>query len=190
MCVCVSFRTFSNIFFVLRVGAGESVGVANCACDCTRHVCIKYHPHSCLPHTWEFRLEMEDPQGILCADAGRVGDLVTEKGLVASKEPAPHVQLACSAQYCAFPVDGNALCVWSTEDPLYQVFKNFCVFFVKSDDTESLAVACPFLGCCLGDSAPWGFQDQLWEKQKHCAYAGVLENKLPGITSLKKVLPQ
>ncbi|XP_045626528.1 WD repeat-containing protein 27 isoform X2 [Ursus americanus] len=63
---------------------------------------------------------MEDPQGILCADAGRVGDLVTEKGLVASKEPAPHVQLACSAQYCAFPVDGNALCVWSTEDPLYQ----------------------------------------------------------------------
>ncbi|XP_040483432.1 WD repeat-containing protein 27 [Ursus maritimus] len=63
---------------------------------------------------------MEDPQGILCADAGRVGDLVTEKGLVASKEPAPHVQLACSAQYCAFPVDGNALCVWSTKDPLYQ----------------------------------------------------------------------
>uniref|UniRef100_A0A452TTB0 WD repeat domain 27 n=1 Tax=Ursus maritimus TaxID=29073 RepID=A0A452TTB0_URSMA len=63
---------------------------------------------------------MEDPQGILCADAGRVGDLVTEKGLVASKEPAPHVQLACSTQYCAFPVDRNALCVWSTEDPLYQ----------------------------------------------------------------------
>uniref|UniRef100_G1MEY0 WD repeat domain 27 n=1 Tax=Ailuropoda melanoleuca TaxID=9646 RepID=G1MEY0_AILME len=63
---------------------------------------------------------MEDPQEILCADAGRVGDLVTEKGLVASKEPASHVQLACSAQYCAFPVDGNALCVWSTEDPSYQ----------------------------------------------------------------------
>ncbi|XP_045860106.1 WD repeat-containing protein 27 [Meles meles] len=63
---------------------------------------------------------MEDAQGILRADAGCLGDVVTEKGLVALKEPVAHAQLACRAQYCAFPVDGNMLCVWSTEDPSYQ----------------------------------------------------------------------
>ncbi|XP_027458776.2 WD repeat-containing protein 27 isoform X5 [Zalophus californianus] len=67
----------------------------------------------------EPRLEMGDPQGNLCTDAG-VGDLVTEKCLVASKGPARRVQLACSGQYCAFPLDGNALCVWNTDDPSYQ----------------------------------------------------------------------
>ncbi|XP_032693140.1 WD repeat-containing protein 27 [Lontra canadensis] len=63
---------------------------------------------------------MEDARGILCADARCLGDVVTEKGLVALKEPVAHVQLACRAQYCAFPADGNTLCVWSTEDPSYQ----------------------------------------------------------------------
>ncbi|XP_032263346.1 WD repeat-containing protein 27 isoform X2 [Phoca vitulina] len=62
---------------------------------------------------------MGDPQGSLCTDAG-VGDLVTEKCLVASEEAACRAQLACSGQYCAFPLHGNALCVWSTDDPSYQ----------------------------------------------------------------------
>ncbi|XP_077910579.1 WD repeat-containing protein 27 isoform X1 [Halichoerus grypus] len=62
---------------------------------------------------------MGDPQGSLCTDAG-VSDLVTEKCLVASEEAACRAQLACSGQYCAFPLHGNALCVWSTDDPSYQ----------------------------------------------------------------------
>ncbi|XP_059032444.1 WD repeat-containing protein 27 isoform X4 [Mustela lutreola] len=68
----------------------------------------------------ESRSQMEDARGILCADGGCLGDVLTEKGLVAPKEPVAHVQLACSAQYCAFPADGNTLCVWSTEDPSHQ----------------------------------------------------------------------
>ncbi|VCW83920.1 unnamed protein product [Gulo gulo] len=97
---------------------------------------------------------MEDAQGILCADVNCLGDVVTEKGLVASKEPVAHVQLACSTQYCAFPVDGNMLCVWSTEDPSYQVSRKSCVCFLRSDDMGSLALTCPLLGRCPGDSAP------------------------------------
>ncbi|XP_032194326.1 WD repeat-containing protein 27 isoform X5 [Mustela erminea] len=68
----------------------------------------------------ESRSQMEGARGILCADGGCLGDVLTEKGLVALKEPVAHVQLACSAQYCAFPADGNTLCVWSTEDPSHQ----------------------------------------------------------------------
>ncbi|XP_046305340.1 WD repeat-containing protein 27 isoform X2 [Marmota monax] len=47
--------------------------------------------------------------------------MITEKYLAESKEPASHVQLACSMLYCAFPLDGNQLCLWSIRDPSHQL---------------------------------------------------------------------
>ncbi|XP_032449246.1 WD repeat-containing protein 27 [Lynx canadensis] len=63
---------------------------------------------------------MEEPQGFFSTGDGCVGDTVTERCLVESKEPVSHVQLACGLWFCAFPLDGNELCVWSTKDPSYQ----------------------------------------------------------------------
>ncbi|KAM5228748.1 WD repeat-containing protein 27 [Ctenodactylus gundi] len=57
-------------------------------------------------------LKMREPQE---------SDIVTEKYLVGSKESASHVQLACSTQYCAFPLDGNQLCLWGTQGPPHQL---------------------------------------------------------------------
>nr|XP_027795197.1 WD repeat-containing protein 27 [Marmota flaviventris] len=47
--------------------------------------------------------------------------MITEKYLAESKQPASHVQLACSMLYCAFPLDGNQLCLWSIRDPSHQL---------------------------------------------------------------------
>lgn len=63
---------------------------------------------------------MEDPQVLPTSD-GRGGGTVTEKYLVESRQSASHVQLACRSPLCAFPLDGTALCVWSSEDPPHQV---------------------------------------------------------------------
>ncbi|XP_012514761.1 PREDICTED: WD repeat-containing protein 27-like, partial [Propithecus coquereli] len=63
---------------------------------------------------------MEKPQESFSTNDGRVSDIVTEKYVVESKESASHVQLACSARYCAFPLHGNGLCIWSTENPPHQ----------------------------------------------------------------------
>ncbi|XP_016068435.1 PREDICTED: WD repeat-containing protein 27 [Miniopterus natalensis] len=63
---------------------------------------------------------MEEPQ-IFSTSDGCGGDRVTEKYRVESKQPASHVQLACRPPHCAFPLDGNHLCVWSTEDPPQQL---------------------------------------------------------------------
>ncbi|XP_070459149.1 WD repeat-containing protein 27 isoform X2 [Equus przewalskii] len=63
---------------------------------------------------------MEEPQEISSTDDSCVDDIVIEKYLVESKEPASHVQLACGVQHCAFPLDGNQLCIWNTEDPSHQ----------------------------------------------------------------------
>lgn len=64
---------------------------------------------------------MEEPQEIISRNDGHVGDIVVENFLVDSMKPAPHVQLACSGQSCAFPLDGNELCIWDTKDPPQQV---------------------------------------------------------------------
>uniref|UniRef100_A0A8I3ZZY1 WD repeat domain 27 n=1 Tax=Callithrix jacchus TaxID=9483 RepID=A0A8I3ZZY1_CALJA len=64
---------------------------------------------------------MENPQDIFSSNGGCVRDIVIEKYLVESKESASHVQLACSMQHCAFPLDGNELCIWNTEDPSHQL---------------------------------------------------------------------
>ncbi|XP_059032464.1 WD repeat-containing protein 27 isoform X20 [Mustela lutreola] len=90
------------------------------ACQAGRGAASQVPSRGCPLHTCALRSQMEDARGILCADGGCLGDVLTEKGLVAPKEPVAHVQLACSAQYCAFPADGNTLCVWSTEDPSHQ----------------------------------------------------------------------
>lgn len=82
-----------------------------------------------------FRLRMEEPQEISSTDDSCVDDIVIEKYLVESKEPASHVQLACGVQHCAFPLDGNQLCIWNTEDPSHQVSEKLCVFLVKSNNT-------------------------------------------------------
>lgn len=64
---------------------------------------------------------MEEPQEIFSRNDGHVGDIVVEKFLVDSMKPAPHVQLACSGRSCAFPLDGNELCIWDIKDPPQQV---------------------------------------------------------------------
>ncbi|OWK01849.1 hypothetical protein Celaphus_00019188 [Cervus elaphus hippelaphus] len=64
---------------------------------------------------------MEEPQEIFSRNDGRAGDIVVEKFLVDSMKPAPHVQLACSGRSCAFPLDGNELCIWDTKDPPQQL---------------------------------------------------------------------
>ena len=93
---------------------------------------MKYHTHSPLTCTLCFRLRMEEPQEIFSMNDGHAGDRVVEKYLVDSKKSASHVQLACSGQSCAFPLDGNELCVRDTKQPPHQVFKKLNVFFVKS----------------------------------------------------------
>lgn len=65
-------------------------------------------------------LQMEEQQEISATDGGCVGDIVIEKFLIESKKSTPHVQLACSMQHSAFPLDGNELCVWNSEDPSQQ----------------------------------------------------------------------
>lgn len=108
-------------------------------------ICVTRQPLSCLLRPCVFRLRMEEPQGFFSPGDGCVGDMVTERCLVESKEPVSHVQLACGLWFCAFPLDGNELCVWSTKDPSYQVPKKFCVLFDESRDLKSLAVTCPSL---------------------------------------------
>ncbi|XP_058389956.1 WD repeat-containing protein 27 isoform X1 [Diceros bicornis minor] len=64
---------------------------------------------------------MEEPQEISSTNDGCVGDIVIEKYLVESKESASHFQLACSVPHCAFPLDGNKLCIWNTNDPSHRL---------------------------------------------------------------------
>ncbi|XP_076782672.1 WD repeat-containing protein 27 isoform X2 [Arvicanthis niloticus] len=52
---------------------------------------------------------------------GHTSDIVTERYVVESKKSAAHAPLACSTQHCAFPLDGNRLCVWSPKDPSHQL---------------------------------------------------------------------
>lgn len=70
-----------------------------------------------------FRLKMEEPQEIF-PTGGYESEIVMEKYVVDSKECASHVQLACNAQFCAFPLDGNQLCLWGCRDPAHQVLSS------------------------------------------------------------------
>ncbi|XP_069930657.1 WD repeat-containing protein 27 isoform X2 [Oryctolagus cuniculus] len=64
---------------------------------------------------------MEEPHKTFSTSDGCVSDIVTEKYLVRSQESASHVQLACCGRCCAFPLDGNQLCVWDVEGPSHQL---------------------------------------------------------------------
>ncbi|XP_076976999.1 WD repeat-containing protein 27 isoform X2 [Tamandua tetradactyla] len=64
---------------------------------------------------------MEKPQDLFSSNGDNVGDIVVEEYLVESKESASHVQIACSKHYCAFPINGNELCIQNTKNPFYQL---------------------------------------------------------------------
>nr|XP_037857157.1 WD repeat-containing protein 27 isoform X2 [Chlorocebus sabaeus] len=64
---------------------------------------------------------MENPQDIFSSNGGCLSETVIEKYLVESKESVSHVQLACSMQDCAFPLDGTELCIWNTKSPSHQL---------------------------------------------------------------------
>lgn len=60
-------------------------------------------------------------------------NIVLEKQVFQSKVPESHVQLACDLHYCAFPLNGNELCIWNTtDDSDHQVKKivSFSVHFM------------------------------------------------------------
>ncbi|XP_068926568.1 WD repeat-containing protein 27 [Petaurus breviceps papuanus] len=63
---------------------------------------------------------MEDSEDACYNKFGYAGNIVQERYLIESKESASHVQLACSRHYCAFPLNGNELCIWNTNNPFHQ----------------------------------------------------------------------
>ncbi|XP_040206849.1 WD repeat-containing protein 27 [Rana temporaria] len=46
-----------------------------------------------------------------------VRPMVYEKRSTVSTSPLSHVQIACTHQYCAFPLNKNELCIWDTASP-------------------------------------------------------------------------
>ncbi|XP_006876245.1 PREDICTED: WD repeat-containing protein 27 [Chrysochloris asiatica] len=64
---------------------------------------------------------MDKHEDAFSGDYGCVGDVVTEQYVVESTVSACHVQLACSEPYCAFPLNGRELCVWSATSPRDQL---------------------------------------------------------------------
>ncbi|TFK07116.1 sialidase-2 [Platysternon megacephalum] len=59
---------------------------------------------------------MESPVDLCFTEEGCSHDIVLEKQVFRSKVPESHVQLACNLHYCAFPLNGNELCIWNTGD--------------------------------------------------------------------------
>ncbi|KAL7987596.1 hypothetical protein Chor_006515, partial [Crotalus horridus] len=54
-------------------------------------------------------------------DGYNSSNIVLEKQVFRSKVSESHVQLACSLHYCAFPLNGNELCIWNmSDDPNHQ----------------------------------------------------------------------
>ncbi|XP_047413478.1 WD repeat-containing protein 27 isoform X4 [Sciurus carolinensis] len=68
----------------------------------------------------EWRSKMETAQEVSCPGSHE-NAVVTEKYVAESREVVSHVQLACGPLYCAFPLDGNQLCLWSIRDPYHQL---------------------------------------------------------------------
>ncbi|XP_037673686.1 WD repeat-containing protein 27 isoform X2 [Choloepus didactylus] len=66
---------------------------------------------------------MEKPRDNFSGNDDCVSDIVIEEYLVESKESASHVQLACSKHYCAFPLNGNELCIWNSKNPSSQLLR-------------------------------------------------------------------
>ncbi|XP_043313109.1 WD repeat-containing protein 27 isoform X2 [Cervus canadensis] len=126
------------------------------------------------------RWKMEEPQEIFSRNDGRAGDIVVEKFLVDSMKPAPHVQLACSGRSCAFPLDGNELCIWDTKDPPQQlmILKGHCqpITAVTFGSRESPLLVCSAsLDCVM----MWGLDECRQEE---------LQGRLPRGTVLGALL--
>ncbi|KAB0359374.1 hypothetical protein FD754_003530 [Muntiacus muntjak] len=123
---------------------------------------------------------MEEPQEIFSRNDGRAGDIVVEKFLVDSMKPAAHVQLACSGRSCAFPLDGNELCIWDTRDPPQQlmILKGHCqpITAVTFGSRESPLLVCSAsLDCVM----MWGLDECRQEE---------LQGRLPRGTVLGALL--
>ncbi|XP_041535974.1 WD repeat-containing protein 27 [Microtus oregoni] len=86
---------------------------------CIRDVFRRQAPERGRPES-PLRLIMDTVPEMPSTDA-HSSDIVAERYLVESKKSTAHVPLACSTQYCAFPLDGNHLCVWSPRDPSHQL---------------------------------------------------------------------
>ena len=91
---------------------------------------------------------MEEPQEVSSRKDGRAGDIVVEKFLVDSMKPASHVQLACSGQSCAFPLDGSELCIWDTKEPPHQVRKPRACLVVSQRLAVTAASLTPLARFC------------------------------------------
>ena len=101
---------------------------------------------------------MEEAQEASSRKDGRAGDIVLEKFLVDSMKPASHVQLACNGQSCAFPLDGNELCIWDTEEPPHQVWElRVCLVSQRLAVTAlSLTLLARFCSLWIQLPALWG----------------------------------
>lgn len=77
----------------------------------------------CLRYTMENIMDLCSTE-----DGYNSSSIVLEKQVFRSKVPESHVQLACSLHYCAFPLNGNELCIWNMSDePNHQVkYKFLC----------------------------------------------------------------
>ncbi|XP_074044180.1 WD repeat-containing protein 27 isoform X3 [Macrotis lagotis] len=67
-----------------------------------------------------FSFNMEDSEDACSNKIGYIGNIVQQRQLIKSKESASHVQLACRQHYCAFPLNGNKLCIWNTNNSFNQ----------------------------------------------------------------------
>uniref|UniRef100_A0A8D0G7P9 WD repeat domain 27 n=1 Tax=Sphenodon punctatus TaxID=8508 RepID=A0A8D0G7P9_SPHPU len=64
---------------------------------------------------------MEGPVDFFFTEERCSHDIVLEKQVFRSKASESHIQLACCLHYCAFPLNGNELCIWNTtESPAHQ----------------------------------------------------------------------
>ncbi|XP_062832038.1 WD repeat-containing protein 27 isoform X3 [Anolis carolinensis] len=64
---------------------------------------------------------MESPEDLCFPEEGCDSSIVLEKQVFGSQVSESHVQLACSLHYCAFPLNGNELCILdTTDDPEHQ----------------------------------------------------------------------
>lgn len=72
--------------------------------------------------------------------------IVSELRSAESTSPLSHVQLACTHQYCAFPLNGNELCVWNTstlqEQPLILKGHHQAITAVALKNDGSQCIAC------------------------------------------------
>lgn len=115
-----------------------------------------------------FRLIMDVYPEIPSTD-GCTSDVVAERYLVESKKSTAHAPLACGSQHCAFPLDGNHLCVWSPRGTSHQAGHKPRVFLLDPGSQRPCPVSL-FLRYS-GNISFHGVTHELWQsnvvKQNH-----------------------